>query len=196
MTKRNTECQARHDTLETRVLEAIATVNDPEYPDVSIVDLGLLQNVNIGSNVAMVGLMPTFSGCPALRMIGDDVTAAVEAVDGIERCIVTWLTGEVWSTDRMSATARDRLAAEYTVIVRADDGGLRCPVCGSSDVVDQSMAGPTRCRSVAWCPSCRNPVEVMRMDAVPVPVADPRRVGSRGQQRIPSLAGRHDEGSE
>ena len=45
---------------------------------------------------------------------------------------------------------------------RLEDGGLRCPICGSDAVVDQSLAGPTRCRSVAWCDSCRNPVEVMR----------------------------------
>ena len=45
---------------------------------------------------------------------------------------------------------------------RLEDGGLRCPACGSDAVADQSTAGPTRCRSVAWCNQCRNVVEVMR----------------------------------
>ena len=53
-------------------------------------------------------------------------------------------------------------ADEFTVVLRRKDGGLRCPVCGSDDVEDRALAGPTRCRSVAWCGSCRNVVEVMR----------------------------------
>ena len=149
------------------VRTAVATVPDPEYPDVSIVDLGLLESVAVdsgdaGSVVAHVGLIPTFGGCPALTMIAADVRAAVEALPGVDRCDVEWLPGPVWSTDRMSGGARRTLADDYTVVLRRKDGGLRCPVCGSDDVDDQSMAGPTRCRSVAWCSNCRNAVEVMR----------------------------------
>lgn len=144
------------------VREAVASVNDPEYPDVSIVDLGLLESLSVDDGVAHVGLIPTFGGCPALSMIADDVRVAVEAVDAIDRCDVTWLLGPVWTTDRMTGDARRKLSKEYTVVLRRKDGGLRCPVCGSDDVDDQAMAGPTRCRSVAWCSSCRNAVEVMR----------------------------------
>lgn len=148
------------------VRAAVATVPDPEYPDVSIVDLGLLESIHVsdepGATVATIGLIPTFGGCPALTMIANDVCTAVEAVGAIDRCEVEWLPGPVWSTDRMSLEAQRTLAEDYTVVLRHKDGRLRCPVCGSDDVVDQSMAGPTRCRSVAWCDSCRNAVEVMR----------------------------------
>lgn len=149
------------------VRAAVATVPDPEYPDVSIVDLGLLETLRVVGGgrqpvVAHVGLIPTFGGCPALRMIADDVRHAVEAVPGVDRCDVEWLPGPVWSTERMTPAARRTLAEDYTVVLRRKDGGLRCPVCGADDVADQSMAGPTRCRSVAWCASCRNAVEVMR----------------------------------
>ncbi len=149
-------------TIEDVVLAAMASVNDPEYPDVSILDLGLLESLTVANGRARVGLIPTFSGCPALHMIADDVRRAIEAVDGVERCDVTWLPGPVWTTDRMTADATRRLADEYTVVLRGRDGSLRCPVCGSHDVNDQAMVGPTRCRSVAWCASCRNAVEVMR----------------------------------
>ncbi len=145
---------------------SIATVNDPEYPDVSIVDLGLLVAVEVVEEtdglVAHVGLVPTFTGCPALSMIAEDVTSAVESVDAVTRCVTTWRRDVVWTTDRMAPTARRRLASDYTVTLRRKDGTLRCPACGSDAVRDQSMAGPSRCRSVAWCSSCRNPVEVMR----------------------------------
>lgn len=149
-----------------RVRAAVATVPDPEYPDVSIVDLGLLETIDIRSEgdevVAHIGLIPTFGGCPALHMIAADVRTAVETVDGVDRCGVDWLPGPVWTTDRMTSGARRTLADDYTVVLRRKNGGLRCPVCGSDEVRDQSMAGPTRCRSVAWCGSCRNAVEVMR----------------------------------
>lgn len=148
--------------IEGAVLAAVASVNDPEYPDVSIVDLGLLESLTVDDGVARVGLIPTFGGCPALTMIADDVRAAVETVDGVRRGDVTWLPGPVWTTARMTHDATRRLADEYTVVLRGRDGSLRCPVCGSHEVDDQAIVGPTRCRSVAWCASCRNAVEVMR----------------------------------
>jgi len=144
------------------VRTALGSVDDPEYPDVSIVDLGLFETLAFDDGVAHVGLIPTFGGCPALAMIESDVRAAVEAVEGVERCEVTWLRSPVWTTDRMTAAARRTLADDYTVVLRGPDGGLRCPVCGGEEVEDRSIAGPTRCRSIAWCPTCRNPVEVMR----------------------------------
>jgi ring-1,2-phenylacetyl-CoA epoxidase subunit PaaD len=148
------------------VLAAIASVPDPEYPGVSIVELGLVEHVSAVESAAglavFVDLIPTFSGCPALAMIADDVRAAVAGVTGVVSCDVQWLTTPVWSTERISAPARMRLRDEFTVVLRRKDGGLRCPVCGSDDVEDRSLAGPTRCRSVAWCGSCRNVVEVMR----------------------------------
>lgn len=159
-------------SLRDAVHSAVASVNDPEYPDVSIVDLGLLESIDItdgaavvdrvATRVAHVGLIPTFGGCPALAMIASDVQAAVETVAGIDRCEVEWLAGPVWTTERMTGNAQRTLADDYTVVLRRKDGSLLCPVCGSDDVADQSMAGPTRCRSVAWCSSCRNAVEVMR----------------------------------
>jgi ring-1,2-phenylacetyl-CoA epoxidase subunit PaaD len=157
-------------SLKGAVRAAVAAVNDPEYPDVSIVDLGLLESIRVefatehevSAAVAHVGLIPTFSGCPALKMIADDVRRSVESLESIDRCVVSWLAGPVWDSSRLTAPAQSRLAEEYTVVLRRKDGSLLCPVCGSDAVVDQAMAGPTRCRSVAWCPSCRNPVEVMR----------------------------------
>jgi ring-1,2-phenylacetyl-CoA epoxidase subunit PaaD len=157
-------------SVECAVRAAVAAVNDPEYPDVSIVDLGLLESLSVEfvtghdfeGAVAHVGLIPTFSGCPALKMIADDVRRSVESLESIDRCVVSWLAGPVWESSRLTGPAQARLAKDYTVVLRRKDGSLLCPVCGSGAVVDQAMAGPTRCRSVAWCPSCRNPVEVMR----------------------------------
>lgn len=151
------------------VLDAIRSVNDPEYPDISIVDLGLVESIDVRSASDLsdqldvtVGLIPTFSGCPALDMIATDVRTAVESASSVRTCRIEWLHDPVWSTERITDDARDRLRSDYTVVLRRKDGGLRCPVCGGAAVTDQSMAGPTRCRSVAWCETCRNVVEVFR----------------------------------
>ena len=166
MTRQSVTLQAVDDTHCTAVRAAVAAVHDPEYPDVSVVDLGLLESVDVVHGVdgviARVGLIPTFSGCPALDMIAGDVRRSVEALTDVDRCDVTWLAGPVWDSGRLTSAAQTSLAEDYTVVLRRKDGSLLCPVCGSDAVADQSMAGPTRCRSIAWCPSCRNPVEVMR----------------------------------
>lgn len=157
-----------HSTTDThstagQVRSALEQVFDPEYPDISVIDLGLIQSVEVSADgLVTIGLIPTFSGCPALAMIADDVRVAVEALPGTTSATVRWLTSPVWSTERITADAQKRLSSEYTVVLRRKDGTLLCPVCGSTTVQDQSMAGPTRCRSIAWCSSCRNPVEVMR----------------------------------
>ena len=152
--------------LVDRVRSAVRSVDDPEYPDVSIVDLGLVESIDVCEGtegaVARVGLIPTFSGCPALAMIADDVRRAVEAVVEVASCDVQWLPAPVWTPDRLSPRARATLATDYTVVVWRNDVPLRCPVCASSGLEMKSLAGPTRCRAVAWCSSCRNPVEVMR----------------------------------
>lgn len=148
--------------IERTVLDAVASVADPEYPDISIRDLGLVESIQVDGTSATVGLIPTFSGCPALSMIAADVHAAVIELPEIEHCTVEWLTAPVWSTDRVTIAGRSKLGTDYTVTLRRKDGTLRCPSCGADDVVDQSPAGPTRCRSIAWCNHCRNVVEVMR----------------------------------
>ena len=148
----------------TSVHDALASVFDPEYPGVSIVELGLVESVDVqGDGSAVVGLIPTFSGCPALGFIASDVEAAVTALPGVTECRVEWLRSPIWTTDRVSETAVGFLEREFTVTLRRADGTLRCPVCGNdSSVSDTSPVGPARCRSLAWCKDCRNPIEVLR----------------------------------
>ena len=148
-------------TLTLAVHEAVASVDDPEYPGISIVDLGLLEILDVTDSRARIGLIPTFSGCPALAMIADEVTAAVAAVDGVSDVDVEWLHSPAWTVDRVSADARAAMAREFTVSVQLGTKPAPCPLCGG-DTVQESMFGPSRCRSVHRCPSCSETVEVMR----------------------------------
>lgn len=150
-------------TLNMNVLvrDAVATVDDPEYPGVSIVDLGLLESLEVEGTSARIGLIPTFSGCPALAMIRDDVTTAVQAVEGISHVTVEWLRSPAWSSDRVTEAGRAALAQEFTVSVQVGSRSATCPRCGSP-TERQSIFGPSRCRAVHRCANCNETVEVMR----------------------------------
>ena len=138
---------------------AVETVDDPEFPGVSVVELGLLESIGVDRDGQVrVSLLPTFSGCPALTMIGDDVARAVEAVDGVQRVEVVWLAAPLWTTDRISPSARRRLAQEFTVVV----GAAPCPVCAGGPLELASDVGPTRCRAVRRCAACGEVVEQVR----------------------------------
>ena len=147
---------------EAAIHAAVASVDDPEYPGVSIVDLGLLERLTILPDGRVeVGLIPTFSGCPALAVIAGDVAAAVDAVPGVTGADVRWLASPVWTTQRISDDARVELGRSFTVAVTIGGRQARCPRCGGP-TEERSMFGPSRCRAVHRCTACNETVEVVR----------------------------------
>ena len=148
-------------TLLDRVRDAVSSVCDPEFPSVTIDQLGVLEQVRVVGSDVEVDLIPTFLGCPALEVIETDVRNAVLAVGGVSSIAVRFVTEPAWTPDRISAQGRRNLG-ELTVSVRDRTGDTACPVCGSRQVVERSPFGPTACRAIAFCDDCRNPVEVIR----------------------------------
>ncbi len=146
---------------ESVVRAAVATVDDPEYPGLSIADLGMVEDVRVDGHHAQVDLIPTFSGCPALAMIEADVRDAVLAVDGVDTATVTFVRTPVWTPERITDAGQAALAERFTVAVQLGSRSTRCPRCGTR-TVEQSPFGPTRCRAVHRCPSCNEVVEVVR----------------------------------
>lgn len=148
--------------LTDMVTAAVASVEDPEYPEVSIVDLGLVERVEVNTaGHARIGLIPTFSGCPALDIIATDVHAATKAVPGVYSVEVTWLGSPTWSTSRITAHARRALADQFTIGVQDGNASAPCPRCGDP-TAELSTFGPSRCRAVHRCDSCIEVVEVLR----------------------------------
>ncbi len=148
-------------TPEESVRRAVTSVEDPEYPGLSIADLGLLESIEVEDGCCAIGLVPTFSGCPALHMIRHDVEVAVGAVAGISDVRVDFLTSPAWTPERISDAGRAHLADTMTVAVQIGHSSPTCPRC-DTETVEQSLFGPTRCRSVHRCPSCDEIVEVIR----------------------------------
>lgn len=146
---------------EAAVRDAVAAVDDPEFPGVSIVDLGLLESIDVDGSCVLVELVPTFSGCPALDVIAADVRGAVGAVDGVDTVDVRFVAAPVWTPARVSPAARRALADRFTVAVELGDRPVRCPRCAGT-TTEVSAFGPTRCRSVHRCSACDEIVEVVR----------------------------------
>lgn len=155
--------------LEAGVRAALAEVADPEIPAVSVLDMGMIRDVEItGKNVRVV-VLPTFTGCPAVPMIREDVQRAVAAVAGVGAVQVDFSFDPPWTTDRITAQGRRRLkdfglappTGEGPVLIT--DIGLpahaECPFCGSADTRLENPFGPTPCRALYYCSGCRNPFE-------------------------------------
>ena len=149
-------------TLETMVHEALSRVMDPEIPVCSITDLGLVEGVTVTDDAVEVTLLPTFVGCPALDAIRDDVSEAVEAIAGQRAVRVRYVYDPPWTTDRVTEAGREALrsfgiapAQPVTLLQIA----IPCPHCGSLATTIESDFGPTPCRTVRYCTSCRNPFE-------------------------------------
>ena len=132
--------RTREDLLLAEIREAIGEVEDPEYPGLSIVDLGILESIRLTPTGVTVGLVPTFSGCPALSVIAEDVRSEVGRVDGAERVEVIWLRSPSWSTGRLSSRARRVLADTYSVSVQVGSETPFCPRCGGAAGVAQSTS--------------------------------------------------------
>ena len=147
--------------LRAEIREAVSAVDDPEYPGLSIVDLGLLESIHLKPTGVTIGLVPTFSGCPALSVIAVEVRDAVGRIDGIDDVDVVWLRTPSWSTARVTPRARQVLADTFSVGVQIGSEVPACPRCGGA-TAPQSTFGPSRCRAVHTCGRCREPVEVLR----------------------------------
>ena len=145
--------------LEEAVRDVLETIEDPELP-IAITDLGLVQDVEIEDGRVSVRLVPTWTACPALDVIRGRVRDALLAVPGVRAAVVDYTYAETWTVERMSPRGRERLAAYGLSVPRCRfDEPPVCPYCGSREVELDSLFGPTLCRAMYLCRSCKNPFE-------------------------------------
>ncbi len=154
----------------------VAAVPDPEVPVLTIDDLGVLRGVEADADGrVVVTLTPTYSGCPAMDAIADDVRDRL-AVAGHPDAEVRRVLSPAWTTDWMSDAGRRKLLA-YGIAPptgrgpvgpdgAATDTGpvpltlsVRCPQCGSPDTAELSRFGSTACKALWQCRSCREPFD-------------------------------------
>ena len=157
-------------TTRDDVFRVLDNVMDPEVPVISVVELGIVRDASVAADGAVqVVITPTYSGCPAMREIEDDVrTALLDA--GATAVDVDLVLAPAWTTDWIGAEAREKLR-RYGIAPPgpAEQGGLitltrakppvQCPFCGSSDTQLQSEFGSTACKAIHVCKSCRQPFD-------------------------------------
>jgi len=151
-----------------QVWEALAEIPDPEIPVISLVDLGVIRSVDVSGEQVRVEFTPTFLGCPALEMMRDAMAERIAALGAEPEVRV--ITDDSWSTDRITPEGREKLRASGFAppapranggpqLVQLQSNAFRCPYCGSRDTALENIFGPTPCRSVRYCRSCRQPFE-------------------------------------
>jgi ring-1,2-phenylacetyl-CoA epoxidase subunit PaaD len=157
-------------TADHDVRKALAGVMDPEIPACSIVDLGMVERVEVTGDAVEVDLLPTFVGCPAKDLIGQDAAGAVQRVAGGRQVRIRFVHRPAWTTDRITEEGKAALRgfgiaphwdrpAGPTVVPLLTASNVACPYCGSKDTVQESSWGPTPCRAAHYCRACRNPFE-------------------------------------
>ncbi|OOG81601.1 phenylacetate-CoA oxygenase subunit PaaJ [Hydrogenophaga sp. A37] len=156
---------------------ALSRLTDPEIPAITLEEMGILRDVRLGhGGEPEVVITPTYSGCPAMGQIEDDVRAALQDM-GFEGRVVTQLS-PAWTTDWMSEPAREKLRAygiappkctqtppagvlrfsRQAVTVEA----IACPQCGSNNTTQTSPFGSTACKALYKCLDCLEPFDYFK----------------------------------
>ena len=147
---------------EAQVWEALDEIPDPEIPVISLVDLGVIRSVDVQDGRVRVEFTPTFLGCPALEAMKGAMEAKVAALGAEPEVAV--ISDDSWSTDRITPAGREKLreagfAPPAPGLVQLQSQVHKCPYCGSTDTHLENLFGPTPCRSLRYCDSCRQPFE-------------------------------------
>ncbi len=151
----------------------VARVQDPELPDLTIEDLGILREVSVDATTGAVRVQitPTYTGCPAIDTISGDIRRALAGA-GFADAEVTLQLSPAWSTDRITEQGRAKLA-RAGIAAPAPAGParpgpvalvltVRCPRCGSPDTRQISRFGSTACKALWGCRSCAEPFDQIK----------------------------------
>ena len=151
-----------------QVWDALDEIPDPEIPVISLVDLGVIRDVQVDGEKVRIEFTPTFLGCPALEVMRNAMRQKVAEL-GADADVAV-IQDDSWSTDKITPAGREKLreagfappplrSAGATTLVQLQSKAFRCPYCGSTETRLENIFGPTPCRSIRWCESCRQPFE-------------------------------------
>ncbi len=167
------DAESRLERLERleRARAAVEAVVDPEIPVITIADLGVLRGVELlEDGTVEVKITPTYSGCPAVDVIGSDIDTRLRAA-GFDRIRVRTVLAPAWSTDEITPAGRAALTA-YGIVPPGPAGprtgpvavtiGVHCPRCGSLQTEQTSRFGATACKALWRCRACAEPFELFK----------------------------------
>jgi ring-1,2-phenylacetyl-CoA epoxidase subunit PaaD len=151
---------------EAQILAALQEVKDPEIPVVSIVEMGLIAEVQVKPEGVRVKITPTFAGCPAVEVMRAESEKRIREL-GVARVSVQITFDPPWDSNRISPEGRRKLKEFGLAPPRPHSGRVdliqlelvNCPYCGSADTKLESAFGPTLCRAIHYCYHCQQSFE-------------------------------------
>lgn len=151
-------------TAVDRARSALAAVTDPEIPVLTIEDLGILRGVETDGDSVTVTVTPTYSGCPAMDVIRDEIRLALEAV-GFRTVDVRTVYSPPWTTDWMSDEGKRKLEAFGIAAPHPVSAAPRPPVlCVRCRGTARTVAefGSTACKALMVCTRCGEPFDYFK----------------------------------
>ena len=155
-----------------KIKALLAQIPDPEIPVISIVDLGILRDVQVVSATEIsVTITPTYSGCPAMRVIEDEIKLLLKK-EGFEKINIITVLTPAWTTDWLNDAAKEKLRQygiappEKTSVDKntllGKERKIKCPQCGSEHSEMISQFGSTACKALYRCLSCKEPFDYFK----------------------------------
>lgn len=156
--------------ISSEIQSILESVMDPEIPVLNVVDLGVIRDVVVDGNEITIRLTPTYSGCPAMDVIGDDLERAFAAHGYTTN--IQLVMSPPWTTDWI--TPRGRAALEkYGIAAPLDETAdkdvllndkklVKCTNCGSKNTKLVSQFGSTACKAMFQCEDCLEPFDYFK----------------------------------
>ncbi len=153
---------------ENEIWKLLETVFDPEIPVLNIVEMGIVREVNLNNNACEIKITPTYSGCPAMNTIENEIIKVLSKA-GIKSVKVEKIFTETWTTDWIGQDARNKLR-KYGIAPPEGESAsdfydniltknITCPYCKSTNTELTSEFGSTSCKSLHFCKDCHQPFE-------------------------------------
>jgi len=156
--------------IEKDIWNYLEEVSDPEIPVMTIVDLGVVQSVSLVDDNCLIVITPTYSGCPAMKVIEEDIISLLHS-KGVENVKVELTLFPAWTTDWISEKGRAKLL-EYGIappehevdksVLFAEPTVVPCPLCRSRNTRMVSQFGSTACKAHYQCNDCLEPYDYFK----------------------------------
>ncbi|MGC4035601.1 MAG: phenylacetate-CoA oxygenase subunit PaaJ [Chitinophagaceae bacterium] len=160
------------DTGSQKIWSILKSINDPEVPALSVIDLGIIRDVKRENDAIEIIITPTYSGCPAMDMISTMIKMEL-AASGFQNIKITNVLSPAWTTDWMTEDGKRKLK-EYGIappnikqqVCHTDlfvpDEAVQCPHCNSYHTHRVSEFGSTACKSLHQCDDCKEPFDYFK----------------------------------
>ena len=156
--------------IEKHLIPVLETVSDPEIPVLSVLDLGVIREAIEKDGIVQIKLTPTYSGCPAMDVIGDDLKKAFLEIG--KKAEIELILSPAWSTDWISEEGLQKME-EYGIarplseshdkdVLLGEKKLVKCPQCGSTNTHLVSQFGSTACKALFKCDDCQEPFDYFK----------------------------------